>query len=114
MSEIDVRFQEALALTATVSPESFANFARHLDSGWIEEGLLSTGTGTLRNRRLPAERVVWLVIGMALMRDRSIAEVVRQLELALSGADGERSVVPSAIEGFVGVTANDTSTAGVT
>lgn len=97
LSDVEVRFHEALALTAAVSPESFANFARHLNSVWVEESLLSTETATLRRRRLPAERVVWLVIGMALMRDRSIAEVVRQLDLALPGPDGERSVAPSAI-----------------
>jgi hypothetical protein len=29
-------------------------------------------TATVRSRRLPAERVVWLAIGMALFRNRSI------------------------------------------
>lgn len=97
MNEIELRFEEALALTAKVGPESFANFARHLDPDLIEEALLSTGTATLRRRRLPADRVVWLVIGMALIRDRSIAEVVRQLDLALPAADGTDSVAPSAV-----------------
>lgn len=97
LSEIELRFEEALALTAKVGPENFANFARHMDAAWIEEALLTTGTATLRKRRLPAERVVWLVIGMALMRDRPIAEVVRQLDLALPAADGTHSVAPSAI-----------------
>jgi hypothetical protein len=90
VSEIERRFHEAHSLTATVSPEGFANFARHLDPGWIEEGLLSTDPATLRRRRLPADRVIWLVIGMALLRDRSIAEVVRLLELAIPGADEAR------------------------
>lgn len=97
LNEIELRFEEALALTASVGPESFANFARHLDAAWVEEALLSTDTATLRRRRLPADRMVWLVIGMALMRDRSIAEVVRQLDLALPAADGTRSVAPSAV-----------------
>lgn len=97
MSEIELRFEEALALTARVGPENFANFARHLDAAWIDEALLTTGTATLRKRRLPADRVVWLVIGMALIRDRPIAEVVRQLDLALPAPDGMRGVAPSAI-----------------
>jgi Insertion element 4 transposase N-terminal/Transposase DDE domain len=97
LSGIELRFEEALALTAKVGPESFANFARHLDPALIEEILLATGTATLRRRRLPAERVVWLVIGMALIRDRPIAEVVRQLDLALPAADGTHGVAPSAI-----------------
>ena len=56
---------------------------------------LTTGTATLRKRRLPAEQVVWLVIGMALLRDRPIAEVVRQLDLAMPSADGRRTVASS-------------------
>jgi IS4 transposase len=97
LSEFDLRFHEALALTSRVSPERFAAFSEHLDADWIEEALLSTGTASLRRRRLPADRVVWLVIGMALMRDRPIAEVVRQLDLALPAADGARTVVRSAV-----------------
>jgi len=97
LSEIELRFEEALALVAKVGPEGFANFARHLDPTVIDEVLLATGTVTLRRRRLPAERMVWLVIGMALIRDRPIAEVVRQLDLALPAPDGTHGVAPSAI-----------------
>ena len=97
LSEIELHFEEALALVAKVGPEGFANFARHLDQAVIDEVLLATGTVTLRRRRLPAERMVWLVIGMALIRDRPIAEVVRQLDLALPARDGTHGVAPSAI-----------------
>ena len=97
LSESNLRFDEALALTARVTPESFQNFARHLDTVWIEEALQSTDTATLRRRRLPAEQVVWLVIGMGLLRDRPIAEVVRQLDLVLPAANGTRSIVPSTV-----------------
>jgi hypothetical protein len=40
---------------------------------------------TVRSRRLPAEQVVWLVIGMALFRNRSIQDIVNKLDLALPG-----------------------------
>src|SRR5438552_1265507 len=40
-------------------------------------------TATLRRRRLPAEQVIWLVLGMALYRDRPIDELVDKLDLAL-------------------------------
>jgi hypothetical protein len=40
---------------------------------------------------------VWLVIGMALLRDRPIAEVVRQLDLAMPSADGRRTVASSSV-----------------
>ncbi len=79
---------------------SFALFAETLDRQWIQEALAKTGTATIRRRRLPAEYVVWIVIGMALLRDRSIREVVRHLGLALPGGDhpdGGRTVTGSAI-----------------
>jgi hypothetical protein len=64
---------------------SFEVFADSLDRHWIEQALAATGTATVRRRKLPAEQVVWIVIGMALFRDRSIQEVVHHLELALPG-----------------------------
>ena len=39
----------------------------------------------MRKRRLPAEQVVWLVLGMALFRDRSIVQIVDKLGLAFPG-----------------------------
>ena len=77
-------------------PHGFANFARHLKREWVEEALLATGTATLRRRRLPAEQVVWLVIGMGLMRDRPITEVVDDLDLALPTAQN-RDLAPSSV-----------------
>ena len=97
MNPIDLRFSEALAATAQVTPANFQTFTRHLDADWIEQALLATGTATLRRRRLPADRVVWLVLGVALLRDRPIVEVVRHLDLALSAPDGTRTVAPSAV-----------------
>ena len=41
----------------------------------------------MRRHKLPAEYVVWLVIGMGLLRDRSIEEVMRHLNLVLPGVD---------------------------
>ena len=90
-------FAEALAYTASLTPGVYTTFQRHIDPSWIEEALGTTGTATLRKRRLPADRVVWLVIGMALLRDRPIADVVRQLELAMPSADGRRTVASSSI-----------------
>lgn len=72
---------------------SFALFAETLDPQWIERALQATGKASVRRRKLPAEYVVWLVIGMALLRDRSIQEVVRHLALAWPGADRHRPSV---------------------
>lgn len=71
-------------------------FVASLDPEWIEEALYATGTATIRRRRLPAEQVVWLVIGMCLFRNVSMRELVSTLDLALPGSRGIR-VAPSSI-----------------
>ncbi len=88
---------EELSLVASAMPDSITSLQTRLDDGdWISRALTAKGVATLRRRRLPAEQVVWLVIGMALMRDRRIEEVVRSLDLALPVPSG-RDVVPAAI-----------------
>jgi hypothetical protein len=87
----------SLAATAAFPrPEKLTTFAEHLPKEWIERALQETGTATLRKRRLPAEQVVWLVLGMALFRDRSIVEVVDKLDLAFGDAPVAPSAVPQA------------------
>src|SRR6266536_2859567 len=66
---------------------SFALFAQTLDPQWIDAALQATGAASVRRRKLPAEYVVWLVIGMGLLRDRSIEEVVRHLHLVRPAGD---------------------------
>jgi hypothetical protein len=78
------------------SGELLPKFVASLDPDWIEEALTATGTATIRRRRLPAEQVVWLVIGMCLFRDLSMQELVATLDLALPGSRGIR-VAPSSI-----------------
>ena len=60
-------------------PASFARFGKVLDARWIDAALEETGAASVRRRKLSAQMVVWLVIGMALFRDRSIREVVSHL-----------------------------------
>lgn len=90
-------FAQDLGATAELTPASFTAFRASIDPAWIEEALLATGTATVRRRRLPAEQVLWLVLGMGLMRNTPIADLVRRLDLALPDADGNRTVVSSAI-----------------
>ena len=88
---------EALAEAAEFAEaDRFEELARHLDPEWIERALRATGTTTIRRRRLPAEQVVWLVIGMGLFRRESIERVVDQLEIPLPDAGGP-AVAKSAI-----------------
>lgn len=87
-----MRLEEALQLVAEYAiGERIEKMKQHLDPEWIEEALTLSGTVSLRRRRLPAEQVVWLVVGMGLMRDMPIEQVVDRLELALP--DREDTVV---------------------
>jgi len=79
-----MKLDEALGLVAAYSVgDKLERLKQHFDPAWIEEALTWAGTVTMRRRRLPAEQVVWLVIGMGLMRDVPIERVVDRLELAL-------------------------------
>lgn len=52
---------------------------------------------SMRRRKLPLDRALWLIVGMALFRDRSIHEVVEHLDLSISDHTGGGGVAPSAI-----------------
>lgn len=88
------RFSELLDDLAAMGPRGLARFEASIDPEWIEQGLAFTGKASLRRRKLPADMVVWLVLGMALFRDRSIVNVVEHLNLV---APGVASLAPSAI-----------------
>ena len=97
MTPVQETFTEALEFTSEFTPRGFPKFVAHLDAAWIEEALLSTGTATIRKRRLPAQQTVWLVLGMGVMRDLPITTVAEQLDIALPAADGSRTVASSAL-----------------
>lgn len=93
-----MKLAEALHVVGEGSrPESVALFSRTLDMDWVRRVLTATGTASIRKRKLPAEWVVWLVIGMALLRDRSIDEVVHHLDLVLPDLTGRPEVDRSAV-----------------
>lgn len=82
-------FERAFQATATfAAPDKLDAFTKHIDPQWIEEALEATGTATVRRRRLPAEQVIWVVLGMAMYRDRPIEDVVSKLDLALPSPTG--------------------------
>lgn len=92
-----MRLGKALQHVAeTPHPETLDSFRSRIDSAWIQQALRATGTATVRRRRLPAEQVIWLVLGMAYLRDRAIVEVVDSLDLALPGGRST-PVAPSAV-----------------
>lgn len=92
-----MRLRNALLCVAQAPrPHTFERFQSRIDPTWIHEALEATGTASVRRRRLPAEQVIWLVLGMALFRDRAIVEVAQSLHLTLPGRRGP-AVAPSAV-----------------
>lgn len=87
-----------ISLNDGILPESFEGLKTKLDIGWIEAALSAHEAASIRNRKLSAEQVVWLIVGMALYRNRPIAEIVRRLDLVLPDSNGEpQTVSPAAI-----------------
>ena len=84
-------------LSASIAPETGLEvFPSELDLDVIRRALEATGTATIRRRKLPAESVVWIVVGMGLFRDRSIQDIVRHLNLVLPDAKGPKGRVSGA------------------
>lgn len=90
---------EALSVVPQILPGSFEQFSRHLSRDWIDDALIVGGAATLRRRRLPKEQTIWLLLGMALMRNESIERISTLLGVALpssSGAPVAKSALPQA------------------
>src|SRR5258708_39994511 len=83
------------ALGAGERPASFEQFSAAIDPAWIAEVLAATGIASVRRRKLPAEHVVWLVIGVGLFPDRSIAPGVQHIDLLLPPRTRRRGRPPS-------------------
>jgi len=79
------------ALKETV-PADISKFVASLSPDWITQALTSCDRATARHRKLPAEQVVWLLIGMAMFANWSIMAVVDHLNLVIGGV-----AVPSSV-----------------
>lgn len=88
---------DALPLvTVDLPPPDWRRLGEHLPDDWIEQALGYTGKASIRQRRLPAQQVVWLVIALAIYRHRSVRQVMAELDLALPDLK-ERCVTDSAV-----------------
>jgi len=68
------------------SPDSLAPFQKEFPLEWINQALDETNKARMRRRKLPAELVVWLLVGIGLYRDRPITDVLEKLVLKLSNS----------------------------
>jgi len=86
----------ALHDVSALTPPAFAELGRHIPIEWLDQVLqLAPGFAKMRARKMPLDRVLWLVIGMAIFADRSIQAVASHLRLALPG--GPPGLDPSAL-----------------
>lgn len=76
-------------------PPDWGRLGQHLPCEWVEAALVSNPKASIRRRRLPGHQVVWLVIALALFRQKSVKEIVDSLDLALEDASG-RCITSSA------------------
>jgi Insertion element 4 transposase N-terminal/Transposase DDE domain len=88
-----MHLQEQLIETLQRTPADLNRLCELIDPNWIAQALAATGKASIRKRKLPAEQLVWLVIGLALFRNQPIWHVVRQMDLCL---DQDQWVAPSA------------------
>lgn len=86
--------ESALRETLPRVPDRLDELSALIDPVWIAQALAASGKASIRRRKLPAEHAVWLVIGLALFRDRPLWQVVQQLDLSLDG--------PQAVGGLAG------------
>jgi len=87
---------KALTLTGQDNPsQHFATFSESLDFDLVEQALEATGKASIRKRKLPAERVITLIIGMGMLRDRSIQAVCDHLHLTLPDQKGQSQSIRS-------------------
>src|SRR5437868_3957950 len=63
VAPVQETFAEALEFTSEFAARAGLNLIKHVNPAWVEEALAATGTATIRRRRLPADRTVWLMLG---------------------------------------------------
>ena len=87
---VSYRPRRSLTLLPSADAGDFKTLLKEIRPEWIDEALQVTGTASVRRRRLPAELVLGLVLGMALFRKLPIAEIVDRLDLVLPGTGPAR------------------------
>ncbi len=74
-----------------------AIFADHIPDEWICAAAALSEKATIRQRRLPSDMVLWLVVGMAFFRHEPISEVARRLNICAEGLANDVLLADSAL-----------------
>ncbi|TCS42999.1 IS4 family transposase [Reinekea marinisedimentorum] len=77
--------QSLLDLNDLFNFADFSTFTHNIPIEWVETALQLSSQATIWRRRLPADQVLWLVLGMAMFRDEPVHEVARRLNICAQG-----------------------------
>jgi len=77
--------QDLLDLGDLFNFSDLSTFTQNIPVEWVASALNLSAQATIRRRRLPADQVLWLVLGMALFRDEPVHEVARRLNICAQG-----------------------------
>lgn len=90
------RLQSALVSTFQVLPDPLARTLRdRIDPAWIAQALAEGDGISVRRRKMPADVVVWMVLGACLFAGMSFVDVVQQYGLTLLTRRGNPQPLPT-------------------
>lgn len=90
-----MQVSQAFDIINQLKPHQVETLADLLPLELIEEAYALTETVTLRKRKLTLESMAWLLIGMAIYNDKSMAHIVNMLDIV--DREGKPFVAPSAL-----------------
>ncbi|MNE08282.1 hypothetical protein D3C81_1142030 [compost metagenome] len=89
--------QHLLDLGDLFNFSDLSTFTQNIPVEWVESALHLSSQATIRRRRLPADQVLWLVLGMALFRDEPVHEVARRLNICAQGLASDHLLARSGV-----------------
>ncbi len=89
-----MRIEQALDFLHASNAAQFGSLSDLIPPELITTLLHEEGVATLRRRRMPMERLVWAIIGMAMFRNVPMTQLANQLDILLPG--NRPFVAPSA------------------
>ncbi|AQS40385.1 transposase family protein [Shewanella psychrophila] len=90
-----MQVSQAFDMINQLKPHQVETLADLLPLELIEEAYSLTETVTIRKRELTLESMAWLIIGMAIYNDKSMAHIINMLDIV--DREGKPFVAPSAL-----------------
>jgi hypothetical protein len=72
---------------------NFEKMCKGLDPDIIEAAIALRGQAKVRNRKLPPQTVLWLIVGLGLFRNKSLFSIAETLNLWVGRVKGWRATL---------------------